>query len=96
MFLMKGRQCLCQRGLGAEPVGHRHRQFIPLIGVTQVSKPLQALRGRGNAFCGKPGTRLRCEVAESCVERCQVKSVVALQHRPHIIIFDVTVEQTKR
>ena len=96
MFLMKGRQGLGQRRLRAQPIWHRHREFVPLVRVTQVSKTLQALRCRSNAFRTEPGSRLLYELTKSQVERCQIKSVVALQHRPHVIIFDVAVEQTER
>src|SRR5262249_38055621 len=87
-------------GLGECRCGHWsvrdwHGDFIPLVGVTQVSKALQGLRGGGNPFLREPTTRLPLKVIVCRVERCQIKGVVTLQHGADVVIFDVAIQQTE-
>ena len=93
---MEGRYGLGERRCGHRSVWDRHRDFIPLVGVTQVSTALQGLCGGGNPFLREPTTRLVLEVATRRVERRQIEGVVALQHGADVVIFDVTMQQTER
>src|SRR5262245_51806328 len=93
---MEGRYCLGKCRCSHRSVWDRYRDFIPLVGITQVSKALQGLHGRGNPFLREPTTCLVLEVAAHRVERRQIEGVVALQHRADIVVFDVTMQQTER